>query len=115
VILEIELPYPPSITRYWRRVGPRTLVSREGRRFRQQVVATLAACHVEPLTGPLTVEVEISTPDHRRRDIDNFAKALLDALQHGGVYLDDSQIVQLTLFKRTPVENGKTVVRIRSL
>ena len=27
----LTLPYPPSINHYWRRVGPRTLISREGR------------------------------------------------------------------------------------
>jgi len=38
-MLEVELPYPPSINHYWRRVGPKTLISREGRRFRASVVA----------------------------------------------------------------------------
>ena len=114
-MLEFELPYPPSINHYWRRVGPRTLISREGRRFRERVLAILAARHVEPLAGPLAVEVEIYPPDNRRRDIDNVQKALLDALQHGGAYLDDSQIVRLAIEKRQPVENGKTIVRIRNI
>jgi Holliday junction resolvase RusA-like endonuclease len=114
-MFEIELPYPPSINHYWRRVGPRTLISREGRRFRQRVVAILAALACEPLRGPLAVEVEVHPPDNRRRDIDNVQKALLDALQHGGAYADDSQIVRLAIEKREPVEGGKTVVRIRKL
>jgi len=42
-MLEVELPYPPSINHYWRRVGPKTLISREGRRFRASVVAIHAA------------------------------------------------------------------------
>jgi crossover junction endodeoxyribonuclease RusA len=87
----------------------------EGRRFREQVVALLTARQVAPLTGPLAVEVEIFPPDHRRRDIDNVLKALLDALQHGGAYVDDSQIVQLALAKRDPVTGGKTIVHIRSV
>jgi Holliday junction resolvase RusA-like endonuclease len=113
-MFEIVLPYPPSINHYWRRVGPRTLISREGRRFRQRVMAILAARRVEPLAGPLAVEVEIHPPDHRRRDIDNVQKALLDALQHGGAYLDDSQVVRLAIVKREPVDGGKTLVRIRN-
>ena len=113
--VEFELPYPPSINHYWRRVGPRTLISREGRRFRERVLAILASHRVEPLVGPLAVEVEIYPPDNRRRDIDNVQKALLDALQHGGAYLDDSQIVRLAIEKRQPVENGKTIVRIRNI
>jgi Holliday junction resolvase RusA-like endonuclease len=115
VMLEFRLPYPPSINHYWRRVGPRTLISREGRRFRERVLAILATRRVEPLVGLLAVEVEIYPPDNRRRDIDNIQKALLDALQHGGAYLDDSQIVRLAIEKRAPVENGTTIVRIRNL
>jgi Holliday junction resolvase RusA-like endonuclease len=97
VMLELELPYPPSINHYWRRVGPRTLISREGRRFRQRVMAILAALGIRPVHGRLAVEVQIFPPDNRRRDIDNVQKALLDALQHGGAYIDDSQIVQLSI------------------
>ena len=114
-MVQIELPYPPSINHYWRRVGPRTLISREGRRFRQRVLAILAALGVEPLLGRLAVQGEDFPPDGRRRDIDNVQKALLDALQHGGAYADDSQIVQLAIETREPVEGGKTVVRIRKL
>ena len=40
--MKIALPYPPSINRYWRRVGSRTLISREGRAFRRNVCALLA-------------------------------------------------------------------------
>jgi crossover junction endodeoxyribonuclease RusA len=66
------------------------------------------------MLGPLEVEVEVHPPDNRRRDIDNVQKALLDALQHGGVYADDSQIVRLTIEKRPPWPGGKTVVSIRN-
>lgn len=110
--MEFVLPYPPSINHYWRRVGPRTLISREGRRFRERVTATLAALRVQPLTGRLAVRVEVYPPDNRRRDIDNVQKALLDAMQHGGAYADDSQIVRLTIEKCELVDGGKTVVRI---
>jgi Holliday junction resolvase RusA-like endonuclease len=113
--MEIELPYPPSINHYWRRVGYRMIISREGRRFRESVVAILAAMRLEPLTGPLDVEVDLYPPDRRKRDLDNSIKALLDALQHGGAYLDDSQIVRLVITKREPVVNGKTIVRIQEL
>jgi Holliday junction resolvase RusA-like endonuclease len=115
VMFEVELPYPPSINHYWRRVGPRTLISREGRRFRQRVMAILAARRVEPLQGPLAVEVEIHPPDHRRRDIDNVQKALLDALQHGGAYEDDSQIIDLHARKCAAAPAGKVRVTLRQI
>jgi crossover junction endodeoxyribonuclease RusA len=113
MMLELELPYPPSINHYWRRVGPRTLISREGRRFRQQVATILTALRLAPMTDSLDLEVDVFPPDHRRRDLDNLAKSLLDALQHAGVYADDSQIVRLSLIKNEPVSGGKTIVRLR--
>lgn len=112
-MIELELPFPPSVNHYYRRVGPRTLISREGRRFRDRVCALLAVRRVDPLAGPLTVEIEIYPPDRRRRDIDNVQKALLDALQHGGAYRDDSQIEDLRIKRCHCVPNGRTLVRIR--
>ena len=39
--MEMLLPFPPSANHYWRHVGPRTLISREGRTFRTNVCALL--------------------------------------------------------------------------
>ncbi len=114
-MIELELPFPPSINHYYRRVGPRTLISREGRRFRKKVCATLAFIGVKPMIGQLHMEIELYPPDHRRRDIDNVQKALLDALQHGGMYADDSQIVKLNTEKRSVVPGGRTIVRLEEV
>lgn len=114
MIIELETPFPPSINHYWRRVGPRTLISREGRRFRQNVMAILASMRVRPLLGPVVVDVTVHPPDNRRRDIDNCLKSLLDALQHGGAYIDDSQVVRLSIEKREPIPGGKATVHIRN-
>ena len=109
----LELPYPPSVNHYWRRVGPRTIVSRGGRAFRERVCAILAAQGVRPRAGPLAIDVRIHPPDRRRRDVDNVLKSLLDALEQGGAYHDDSQIARLAIEKREPIKNGKTIVWIQ--
>ncbi len=114
-MLRLELPYPPSINHYWRRVGPRTLISREGRRFRNRVTAILAELQIEALVGPLAVEVDVFPPDKRRRDLDNCLKSLLDALEKGGAFHDDSQIVDLWAKKYNPLPGGAVWVRIRSV
>jgi len=111
-MIELELPYPPSVNHYWRRVGARTLISRGGRAFRASVCSILAGCGIEPMDGPLSVEIDVYPPDRRRRDIDNLQKALLDALAHGGAYHDDSQIARLTVQRRHVVPNGKVHVRL---
>lgn len=108
----LELPYPPSVNHYWRRVGPRTLISRAGRAFRERICELLLARRVRPLAGPLAVTIDVFPPDRRRRDIDNLTKSLLDALEHGHAYHDDSQIESLTITKRDVEPPGKTIVTI---
>ena len=112
-MIELELPFPPSVNHYYRRVGARTLISREGRRFREKVCALLAVVGGGPMKGPLRMEIEVYPPDRRRRDIDNVQKALLDALEHGGMYRDDSQITDLRIRRCEVVPKGRTLVRIR--
>lgn len=111
-MIELELPYPPSFNHYWRHFRGRTLISRGGRAFRDAVRAALAAAGTQPLSGLLAVAVEVYPPDCRRRDVDNVQKALLDALEHGGAFHDDSQIVWLLTEKAKVVPGGKTIVRI---
>jgi crossover junction endodeoxyribonuclease RusA len=111
-MLELELPWPPSVNHYYRRVGNRTLISREGRAFRQRICAILLGSGIETMKGPLHVHIEAYPPDRRRRDLDNLQKSLLDALEHGGAYVNDSQIVKLGIEKRGCTPGGKVIVRI---
>ena len=112
VVHEFELPYPPSINHYYRRVGFRTLISREGRRYRREVVARLAARRDGPLRGRLSVVVHLCPPDRRKRDLDNAMKCLLDSLQHAGVYADDAQIDELIIRRGSVVPGGAVMVCI---
>jgi len=112
-MIELELPFPPSLNHYYRRVGPRTLISKEGRTYRDQVRLIAAASRVTAMTGPLDVELLLYPPDRRRRDADNSLKAVCDALEKAGAYEDDSQIVRLTVQKKDPVPGGRAIVRIR--
>ena len=109
-----ELPFPPSVNHYWRRVGYRTLISREGREFRRKVCSILAAGGGQALTGPIAVRIEAYPPDRRRRDLDNLLKSTLDALEHGGAYEDDGQVDLLVVSRQEPVDGGRLIVRLHS-
>lgn len=111
----VELPWPPSINHYYRRVGARTLISRAGREFRRRVGRILAARRLPPAVGRLAVTVEVYPPDRRRRDIDNLLKAVLDACEHGGAFPDDSRIVWLLIHRTQAVRGGRVIVTIRDL
>lgn len=120
-LLEIDLPYPPTVNTYWRHIvmrgSARTLISRKGRQYRESVARVWSERNlaVTAITGRLSVVVRAHPPDNRRRDIDNLPKSLLDALTHAGVWEDDSQIDALHIF-RQPVEPcGKVTVRVFQL
>lgn len=111
-MLEVELPYPPSVNHYWRHFRGRMVISQWGLRFRDQVRGIPARMNVKPLAGKLAVSVEVFPPDRRRRDLDNLLKAIGDSLEHGGAFHDDSQIVWLLIEKASVVRGGKVVLRI---
>lgn len=113
--MRLDLPWPPSVNHYWRRVGSRTLISKGGRLFRKRVVAMLSVHSSEPLTGRLHVRVLVYPPDRRRRDLDNIVKALLDALEHGGIYEDDSQIDRLEVERHGVEPSGRVIVEIKEI
>ena len=112
-MVELTLPFPPSINRYWRNVGPRTLISREGRQYRKSVCSQLAGRFRQPMTSTLEVELHLYPPDRRRRDWDNFQKAIWDALQHAGVYRDDSQTKKATVEMDEPDGHARAEVTIQ--
>jgi Holliday junction resolvase RusA-like endonuclease len=51
-----------------------------------------------PMTGPVMVVIEFRLRTHRRQDLDNLSKAILDAL-NGVVWEDDKQVIDLHLRK----------------
>lgn len=112
-----ELPYPPSVNRYWRRSArggiSRTHISDEGRKYREKAsLLVRAAGEPTRLQGALSLTALVHPPDRRRRDLDNVLKALLDALQHGGVYEDDSQIAELWVRRLEVEQPGRVEVYV---
>ena len=109
----MALPWPPSVNHYYRHVGPRVLISKDGRRYRDTVGAIARRAGNPSFSVPVAVELELFPPDNRRRDLDNSLKSLLDALTCAGVYEDDSLIQKLTVTKNKPEPpNGLALIRI---
>jgi Holliday junction resolvase RusA-like endonuclease len=113
--LLLELPWPPSVNHYYRHIGPQTLISREGRKYRETISGILHTLHMRSLDGDLVMTIDAYPPDKRRRDTDNILKSLFDALQYAGAYHDDSQIRKLNIEMFEPVRpSGKVIVRLQA-
>jgi crossover junction endodeoxyribonuclease RusA len=67
------------------------------------------------LTGNLSVQIDLYPPDRRMRDCDNSIKSVLDAMEHAGVYDNDSQIKVLRVEMLASQPPGRAVIRITKL
>ncbi len=115
-MIELELPYPPSVNHYYRHVGPRVLISREGRRYREMVNALVRQKNIRPLPGGIALYAAFRPPDRRRRDLDNVGgKVLLDTLQAAGLFKDDCQIKRILLERGEPVEGGRCSFQLEEM
>jgi len=112
--LEITLPWPPTVNTYYRNVGGVMKISEKGRSYSKavadQVMIQRAA---KQFTGRLYVRIVAWPPDKRKRDLDNLFKSVLDSLTKAGVWLDDSQIDELSIYRGNI--GGMVRVEVREL
>jgi crossover junction endodeoxyribonuclease RusA len=110
---EYQLPYPPSVNHTWRHKGGQFYVSPKTKTYRADVLAAVWSQGKPPqLECPLTVHLYVTPPDKRVRDLDNIFKVVLDALAKAGVYVDDSQIVELKAKREAVTKPGGVWVRV---
>ncbi len=111
-MLEIVLPWPPSVNHYWKLGRGRIFLGTEGRRYKLAVVGAVRCLGVQPFVGDVSLEIEAYPPDRRKRDLDNIQKSIWDALGKAGLYDDDSQVKHVEAWMREPIPGGKIVVCI---
>lgn len=71
--------------------------------FEREIEKELIIQKAKPAIGSLVVRIEIQ--DNGRSDIDNQATSLLDALQSGGLFPNDREVIELQV-KRVPLTRG---------
>ena len=117
----LNLPWPPTINHYYGNRVARskagkaivmTYLTARGRQFRT-VVAKAVGLYDVKLAGPLEMTVSLHPPTNARRDVDNILKAMLDALQHAGLYADDSQVKALHVYMGVKIEGGAANVTVK--
>ena len=97
--IELQLPYPPSVNRYWRVWRNRAVVSPAAKKFQREVREVVARSGWPKAAGEVRVLAELRPAPGRKPDVDNAGKALLDALVHAEVLEDDRSVVELHLWR----------------
>ncbi len=114
-MLNLTLPFPPSVNTYWGFLGSRRFLTAKARAFKSNVEAAfILSEHKGFADARINLVVFLHAPDKRARDIDNIAKPLLDALTQAGVFNDDSQVDRLLIVRREVKKGGECRVVIDS-
>lgn len=105
--VRLVIPWPPSVNTLYRTYQGRVIYSKEGRIYKLDVATAVLQAGLRSHFGRhrLRVEIRACQTDRRKRDLDNLAKASLDALTKAGLWEDDSTIDELTI-KRSIVCAG---------
>ncbi len=111
-MIELFLPYPPSVNHYWRNVNGRTIISKAGREYRQAVKESTTGLIGKALEKRLSIDIYAFMPDKRKRDLDNLPKAIFDSLTHAGLWLDDSQIDRFSVHRMPVIRGGQILIEI---
>jgi crossover junction endodeoxyribonuclease RusA len=114
-MIEIILPVPPSVNRYWRsgvvNGHAQIYLSDEAKAYKQEV--KLLTRHLEPFTGLVVVNLTVFRP-RKKGDCDNYLKALLDAIK-GSVYIDDDQVVEIHAYRDDDKRDPRVTLLVREV
>ena len=115
-MVNVRLPWPPTVNTYYAVVRGRKILSKKGRAFKKSAKESLMVQKCpKAQTGRIEVNIEASPPDRRKRDIDNLVKPILDALTDYGAWEDDAQVDVLRVRRRKIEKPGYVRVHISEI
>ena len=107
------LPWPPTINSYWAPIKGSIYLSKKGRIYRDKAVEAIAeqipGIHID---DRVMVEITMHPPDNRVRDLDNYTKAIMDAITHSELWTDDNLADQVFLYRGETVSGGTVKIEI---
>lgn len=122
ILLDCDLPYPPSVNHYWKtgrkvlrngRTIPTKYKSDAACKFISDVKLIVGKCQTSLCR--IKIEVLVYPPDKRCRDLDNILKGTFDAIVSTGLIADDEQIDDMRVIRCDKIKSGKIRVKITEL
>jgi crossover junction endodeoxyribonuclease RusA len=105
---------PISVNAMYRSIGRGIVMSQKGRTFKNELTtAIINNKKTMRIHGPVSVEIHFEFADKRRRDVDNYAKAVLDCAKTL-LFDDDSDIWRLTMTKKIGMSQNKILIAVSS-
>ncbi len=114
-IIKLKLPFPPSqnaLTRHGNGVSYSSKIYIDYKSKIYYIILDYAnkegiifnSCRGRKYLykGDFEVSIYLHPEDNRRRDIDNYSKALLDSLTFAGFWIDDKYISKLHIYRLDP-------------
>jgi crossover junction endodeoxyribonuclease RusA len=116
MLATMRLPLPPSVNSYWNNFRGRTILSKQGRDYKQAVQEYVAENNIPKFNQQrLHAIITIFPRDKRKIDLDNRLKALLDSLQDAGVFDDDEQFDQITITRGVIKSGGQCTIILATI
>lgn len=112
---EFEMPWPPSVNHWHQPCRGRIIKGKAARDYEKLAVEHLKSIGVFDvgIAQDLRVRMELMPPTLARYDIDNRTKGVFDSMSASGFWLDDSQVVELSIVKGEKVKGGLVKVFVR--
>lgn len=123
----LELPIPPPVGHYYQprrmkvKKGPKVgkvytgmMIGERGLAYRSDVEVAVRRGHRVPpeLDGRLAIIVFVNPPDHKKRDLDNLWKSVLDALTKARVIKDDVLFDDIRMIRGNIKPGGRLLLSI---
>jgi len=115
-MFEITLEYlPPSVNCCYRSYNKRVIKSKRYREFIEKFNESVADKMIDTLEGDLKLTLIVNCKSKRKRDLDNFFKAILDCLEANKIFENDSQITEIISKKNIGCVSDSTYIKVEQI
>ncbi len=112
LVLKLSQIPVPKTNRYIRRRGGKVFKSPRVKNWETRALWELKSQYSgKPIDYRISVDIVLTLPDRRRRDIDNMLKSLWDVLEKAGIISNDNLIYEVRTVKR--IVKGEQGVEIK--